>query len=327
MKAGQLKFFSIGTVAENKALDSNLIEVTPLEVTPMVDGELTANATTVTSKGEDSTGAAYHTEVTAAGTIEAEWFPMGTHGNYRRSPDVRRGAIVAIYQFANQDKYYWVTLMDDTNLRRLETVIWGISATNAEGVASTADNMYFFEISSHAKLVHFHTSQANGEPVGYDVQFDLTAGIFSIRDTLGNIFNLDSQEHRMEMINVDGSFIDMNKTILKMYAADEIDVNTKAYNLTCSTQTIKADTSTQTSTTNTITATTTHKGNFSEVGNLAIAGNVSGTAGPNGGGGEASFEQALSTKATFSAAQGGTFGGTVQANKVVSTQPIEAPNV
>lgn len=319
MKQGLLKFFSVGQAAHNKPLDTDILEVVPIEHSSFLDGEITADETVVSSKGTDSSGGAYDTQVKATQSIKAKWFPMGTMGNNRRSPDVRRGAIVAIWQFANSDKYYWMTLLDDSKLRKLETVVWGVSATKEEDVEVGPDNMYFFEVSTHTGLVHFHTSQANGEPFGYDIQINTAEGFFTVRDTAGNILNLNSQENRWEMINKDGSLIDMFGEKMKIFTKTSIDVETKTYNLKCETENVDA-------TTRNVTAITNHKGAINQTGNLTVAGNISGKKG-EGGGGQGTFEGSLETTETFSAQQGGEFSGTMKAKKVISTQPIEAPNV
>lgn len=323
---GQLKFFSLGIVAENKKLKgdngqfNHAIKVVPTEALPFLDGELTGQANQETVKGETSTGGSYETMLQTTNAITATWFPLGGGGNRRTSPDVRRGAIVAIYQFANADVYFWATLMDDAKFRKLETVVWGISATRDENALPGPDNMYYFEISSHTKKVTFHTSQADGEPFGYDIQLDTQYGSFQIRDTKGNIFSLDTKENRLEMINADGSFIDMNKTILKIFTKDNVEIETKNYKLNCENSDTQATAVTLKATTQDIEATTVHKGNFTLIGNFI------GKKG-QGGGGQGTFEGSLETTEQFSAQQGGTFGGTVKANKVISTQPIDAPNV
>ena len=187
----KLRFYSIGIVAANKALSSNIIEVTPIEELPMIDGELDANTTSQTATGVDAGGKSYSANTTMGNSLQAEWLRLGD-SNRITSPDVRRGAQVVIYQFGDADKYYWQTVKDDSNLRKLETVIWGISATPNEGDKASADTMYYIEFSSHTKQITLHTSQANGEQWGYDIQINPGKGFILIKDTNENYIKLDS---------------------------------------------------------------------------------------------------------------------------------------
>ena len=122
-RVSKLRFYSIGVVASNKALSSNVIEVTPIEELPMLDGEIDSNTTNETAKGVDASGKNYQSSVTMGNSIQAEWLRLGS-ANRMTSPDVRRGESVIIYQFGDADKYYWNTLKNDSQLRKLETVVY-----------------------------------------------------------------------------------------------------------------------------------------------------------------------------------------------------------
>ncbi len=223
----KLKVYSIGIVAKNKALDSHKIEVTPIEDLNMVDGELTDHGLEQQSKGMDKNDGAYETKVSASNTIEATWMPLGSP-NRLTAPDVRRGEYVMIYQFGDTDKYYWVTMKDDLTLRKLETVIYAFSGTANENHGVSAETHYFLEISTHKKLVHFHTSKANGEPFVYDVQICTDKGYVIIQDDIGNIFTIDSKERRIELKNTDGTHQDMDKTNYTVTVPDNTTIKTGA---------------------------------------------------------------------------------------------------
>lgn len=248
----KLKFYSIGLVAENKKLSSNEIEVTPVEELPMLDGELTSKSTDYKGSAEDSMGRHYASNVKAQVTIKASWLRFGD-ANRMTSPDVRRGESVMLFQFGDADKYYWMTLKQDSNLRKLETVIWAISATQGESDATDSTHSYFLEMSSHNKLVHFHTSKANGEPFAYDIQINTKLGAILITDDAGNFISLDSSERRLEMMNGDGSHIDMDKTHLTITTADSITMNTKDFTANAENFTVKSTKTTLSSTNTTMT--------------------------------------------------------------------------
>lgn len=241
MEVSKLNFYSIGTAAENKALDSQFLEVVPLEDQPFLDGELTDNATKYTANGTDADGSAYNHEIDTSVTVKAAWLPFG-QSNRQTPPDIRRGEMVVLFRFADNDEFWWTTIRNDNKLRRLETVIYGIVATSEEDVEATHENMYWIEMSSHQKLIHLHTSKANGEFCTYDIQINAGDGCIVIQDDQGNYFSFDSKNHRIELYNQDGSHIDVNKTSIAMTATDTISHEAKTINMKATTINMTADT-------------------------------------------------------------------------------------
>ncbi|MNU19579.1 hypothetical protein D3C71_78080 [compost metagenome] len=305
-EVSKLNVYSIGVVAANKELTSKEIEVTPIEDAPMTNGEVTDAGQKITAKSTDTNDASYQTEVPTSNTVKATWLPLG-HTNRITAPDVRRGEKVILYRFADQDKFWWVTMEDDIRLRKLETVIFAISGTRVEDADPTADNTYFMEWSTHKKLFHIHTSKGDGEKFAYDLQINAKDGIIILQDDDGNSFSLDSNERTWLLINKDQSKIEMNKTKLFIYTKDLIQMETKDYVLKCETSdttssssakhttpdnTLNADKAVQTSQTNELTATTNqitaqtgHLGNFGLIGSFTQTG-----PGGGGGGAEARFK-------------------------------------
>lgn len=235
----KLHFFSIGIVAANKALASREIEVTPVEELPMLDGEISTNADTQDTKATDASGKAYSASVQTQVTIKATWLRFGS-ANRMTPPDVRRGEVVMIYQFGDADSYYWVVLKDDSRLRKLETVIWAISATTDESKPTDASVSYYFEVSSHNKLIHIHTSKANEEPFEYDIQLNTGEGSFTITDDAGNYVRLDSAARRIELKNSDGTHFDLDRGILKLIAPDSIACTAPSFSINAETVKVAA---------------------------------------------------------------------------------------
>ena len=210
----KLFLYSYGVVAANKPLSSMNIEVTPMEEVMMTDGELTDNISTANVKGKDADGSSFETTIKTAVTITARWLPFSS--NRKTAPDVRRGEKVAIWKFADADKYYWSSLEYEAHLRKLETVIYTFSNTQEESAGSNTDTTYFIEISTHNKMIQLHTSTSDGEPFGYDFVLNTKEGTFQIRDTIENIIFLDSGARRIVMKNAAESFIDLNAEDLFM---------------------------------------------------------------------------------------------------------------
>jgi hypothetical protein len=235
----RLHAYSYGIVASNKVLGSRIIEATPVEDLPMLDGQITDIMKVDTLQGKDASGATYSATLNSSVSISATWLPFGS-SNRVTAPDVRRGETVMLYRYADSEKYFWTTLSDDLKLRKLETVIWAYSASKVESDPSDADTTYYLEISAHKKLVHFHTSKANGEPYGYDVQINTGEGYITITDTDENYIYLNSEERRIELNNADGSNFNMLGSVLTITTPDEIIHNTSKYTINTDTFNLNA---------------------------------------------------------------------------------------
>lgn len=241
------KLVSIGYAAQNKALSSNELECIPIEMLPYIDGELNEETNTLSHVGIDSQGNSYTTKAEVGNSLGCTWLQWGS--NRVTAPDVRRGELVFIWQYADEDFYYWTSPGKDDHLRRLETVIWAFSGTKDETIKRlTPDNSYVVEISTHKKLVTLTTSKANGEPFAYTVQINAGEGGFVIMDDNGQFLELDSKERSWTMTNQDGSIYKMDKDNIYEYAKSSITRKTKAYSIDCDTLDVNATTSITTKT-------------------------------------------------------------------------------
>ena len=316
----KLQVYTYGTAAENLALDSYELEITPLEHTPMADGELTTNAQQSTTTGADLSGAQYQTQMTSSGTIKATWLPLG-QPNRMTPPNVRRGEEVVVYRFGDVDKFYWNTARNDLMFRRLETVVFAISAVAKEGVKCDKTNTYFIEFSSHKKSITLSTSKANGEPYAYLFTFDLAAGKVTLTDDIDNSLMLDSTQNQWRIQNGDGSFLDITKKVMTGHADDSINWTTKDWSLNAGNSiTEQTQTRTMTAKTETITAETTHNGDTTHEGNIGLNGDLTTAPGNDGTGkisikGEAELLGDLDIK------------GNVTAVTIEATTSITAPNL
>ncbi len=222
----KLRFYSAGIVAVNKLLSSKDIEVHPFEDLNFVDGYLSDQVTEYKGKGKDASDAEYEAIIKTTVTVKATWLSH-TGSNRITAPDVRRGELVMIYQFGDVDKYYWTTLKEDLKLRKLETVIYAYSATRDENKDAKPDTTYYFEVSTHKKLIHLHTSKDDKEPFIYDIQLNTKDGVLIICDDVGNFISLDSAEKRIQLKNADSSWVDLNKKDIVISSTDSITLKSK----------------------------------------------------------------------------------------------------
>jgi hypothetical protein len=232
MNVSAYRKVAVGVVAENKGLTHpegggfvKEVEITPTEWLTMRDGELTDNPQQLAFATTDSQGNAITGKVAGNNTIKCTWMPAGT--NRLSPPDVRRGNRVEIWQAANQDKFWWRDMGLDDHLKKLETIVWGISASTQEqepGVDTVLSpaNMYWIEFSSHSKKLAFSSCKANGEPFLYEMYFDFDKGEFNIKDDIGNFINLVSALKLIHLQNAEGTFIKLDEKDIKMYAPQDM---------------------------------------------------------------------------------------------------------
>lgn len=224
MELSKLKLFSLGLVASNKPLSSKTIEVTPIELLPFMDGEINAEINISSVSGVDRDGKAYTVSVANGTSIKATWLPMG-NTNRRTAPDVRRGERVLIYRYGDSDRYFWVDMGLDSRLKKLETVTHSWSNTRDENKDSTdPKNCYFFEVSTHKKLITLSTNKSDGEPYAYTVQINTGKGNLTITDDIGNFIEMDSVKRSLLLHNSDNSIVHLDKSKVLIKGDSEVKI-------------------------------------------------------------------------------------------------------
>jgi hypothetical protein len=226
----KLQFYSVGIVAVNKLLSENFVEVIPIEHTTFMEGELTDRFEEFEAQGEASDGTSFDVKIDTTLSVRAEWLPLCV-SNRITSPDVRRGEHVALYKFGDDDGFYWTTLRQDKHIRRLETAIFSFSNNRDENIEDDPETTYWFEISTHKKIIHLHTSKNDDEPFIYDVQINTKDGRVVIQDDDSNYIFLDSAERHIRVHNKDMTYIEADKRIINMHAYDEINMTTDKFTL------------------------------------------------------------------------------------------------
>lgn len=227
----QFHFETLAKVALTPEINAWDIEVMPTEKTNQAGTEVVAinqkeSIQHKTYGGEDNV------TVDTSNCIKATWLPWNT--TRKTPPNVRRNDDVLIFRLGNSSKYYWVD-NSTKNVKRLETILFAISGDSKNPMASDYSNAYFLEVSSHGKRISLHTSQANGEPFGYDIQLDTDDGKLTVIDTALNQIFLDSAETTIGAKNANGTRILLEKKNINAYAPDSIRyeaVNTIAFKCT-----------------------------------------------------------------------------------------------
>jgi len=193
-----LRHVSIGVVAKDILEDDMYVDISPLEIQPAIDGDLTSltkHSNTVTSPDGNITVV----KVDQTNLIKAKWLPDGDT-NRLEPPTVCKGELVRLFKYSDTDKWYWSTLYNQLELRKLEKRT--IVVSNKKSIDISADqllaNSYFLTMDSINKLVKFFTSDTDGEYTTWEVTFDTEEGIFEITDGKGNQIILTARDDTLE---------------------------------------------------------------------------------------------------------------------------------
>lgn len=219
-----LHYYSIGLAAENKRMDTNQLNVFPMEALNAYDGELRVNPQEIHTQATDANGNAVEFRVLTDTVLTADWMPIDS--NRLSAPDVRRGEEVEIWRLADSDCYYWRSRSTRLGQRTLESSIYAwAAAPDITDEKRNASNSYFLEISTHLGHVTLSTSQKNKEPFGYRLQINTRDGKVVLEDQTGNTIYLDSKERVIRALNSIGSEIAINDKDIYMKAVRDFKVD------------------------------------------------------------------------------------------------------
>ncbi len=187
----KFKLYCIGTVAEDLITGNKAIKIYPHEHIANVEGDI-EQTESVNKQSKDSQNRSYNVTVNTKVTITAIW--RNPNSNRTTPPNVRRGETVEVYQYDNTDKYYWMTIGNELDLRGLEHVEY-VYVNDPEAKEINDSNSYKVIYSTLNKLVGFRTPDNNGEATTYEKMLDTKRGIdVLVLDGFGNSIILNSTE-------------------------------------------------------------------------------------------------------------------------------------
>lgn len=194
--------YSIGIIARDIEEDSKFVEIFPVENQTYTDGEIDSTEDIVIDN-EDIYGNKQKILIPKRVTVVAEWLVLG-NSNRISAPNVKKGEEVIIYRYADTDRFYWVTMFNELDLRRKEKVIHYYGNTDLFKEELNEENTYWTKIDTINKKVHLHTSDNDGELTTYDIEIDTKAGVLKITDGKNNKIQLDSSTDKLSVnINKD----------------------------------------------------------------------------------------------------------------------------
>ena len=223
-----LNCLGVGTVAGTKDTNTNEIMVYLPSLFPTADGRVTTDVKEVERVSLNAEGAEVRSRQLHSNTIPATWKNMGDN-NRLTSPDVREGSKVAIYQVAGQNRYYWTLNGVNAETMRLETVMWGWSASPevSENAELDVDKFYMMKVSTHDGVMGLRTSQANNEVSAFEIQINAMEGNINIGGSNGSQVFVDDANQKFVYKNEPGSVIMVDKKKATFYLPEQLNLFTE----------------------------------------------------------------------------------------------------
>ena len=154
-------------------------------------------------------------------------------GNNVYVPCVYPGEQVWVLQYeGGQNSFYWLPIGRDEGIRLREHLRWfamnqpdAVEGTNKFHTVSEG-NTYYVDINTNKgeKVIRLHTCINDGEPHSYDLEFIPEQSLFRVYDNVGNILSLDSANTVWRMFNISGSYVELNKTDITIFAPNNITI-------------------------------------------------------------------------------------------------------
>jgi len=215
-----LKMFSLGYVAKDIPEDEVYIDIYPIELHPNIDGEITT-PNPIEHDAVDSDGNIDSLVVIKTTLIKAKWVPFGDT-NRLEPPTVCKGETVVLYRYGDTDKYYWTTLYNELDKRKLEkrTIILSNKQSIEIDNSELLEKTYYVTIDTINKSIHLHTDDSDGEYTTYDIAIDTASGVLTVIDGKENMIELNSSEDTLT-INTN-SKINTNTTDATHYTSNDI---------------------------------------------------------------------------------------------------------
>lgn len=186
-----LKIYSIGIVVNDKELNSDIIDVYPVEELPLAEGSLKDTKLEYEQELPDSMGVPNKAKVEGKNYVKAKWIPFG-HSNRITAPDVYANEHVILFKYADTGEFYWTTIFREPMFRRLETVCYMYSDLKEKMKEFTKDSSYWVEVSTHKGYIKVSTAKSNGEKFKYEIDINGKDGYFSVKDDAGNSITINS---------------------------------------------------------------------------------------------------------------------------------------
>jgi len=243
-RPGTLTLVGIGNVVEDLKPGSDSIYISITEYLVYKEGDLVAEES-ISYTTTDIDGNVTTVNKTKDDKIYATWIQTP---NRILPPTVCKGETVQVYRIADTDKYYWSTIYNELELRKLEVAHWVFSNKRKIGNRKTGltwiKQVYEFIVNTVDKYIRLRTDMSDGEMAAYNIELNTGEGIAFITDQKENSFTLYTPESVLHISIIEdihtmskNNYVTANETmsLLSKYAKRTgtltIDDITKIYTL------------------------------------------------------------------------------------------------
>lgn len=192
--ASKFSIYGVGRVAEDiNGAETWDIEAYLVEDLPTTSGTI-GETENENKEYKDKSGKAYSISTHRSNTVTATWLSFGNY-NRATAPSVCKGEYVLLFRYGGEDKFYWIPLFSEFDIRKKETAMFFFS--NKTGMVTQEEVQqqgYYFKVDTRNKQVSMHTDDSQDEATTYDVIFDTASGIILIEDGNSNAIQLSSTE-------------------------------------------------------------------------------------------------------------------------------------
>lgn len=220
LDSSKFKIYGMGHVAEDIKENSFEVKVFPVEITTGNQGAM--DAATSTSVNTETSGGEHRSTVLDKGkTITCKWIPIGAT-NRITPPNVCKGEMVLIWNYAGTDQYYWSTMDNEMDLRKNEKATWFFSNVKNIGKPDLK-KAYHWTVDTINKFVRLFTANNDGEYTTYDFKIDTKNGIITIMDGKNNMIKLESQSDKLTITT--NKNVEINTTDCTVNASSVANIN------------------------------------------------------------------------------------------------------
>lgn len=214
----------IGIAVEDRALNSTILKVYLKELMPIVPESVKDDTASESfSIYDEVAGSTVSETVKVSNSFDAEYFGITTNRSF--PPDVVKGEQVLVFRYADTDRYFWVSLGRNDNLRRGEILRLAVSDDMRNVKELNDDNTYLFEMNTRTKkTVTIKTSKSDGEKYSYRIQIDAKNNFLTISDDVDNTIIIESDISRVKLRNTNGTTVDLLKENMILAAPKRISI-------------------------------------------------------------------------------------------------------
>lgn len=224
--ASTFEFYSLGLLVEDVVKDDPYVKVNPIEMLPTTQGDASAK-TGSSGSFKNASGGVDNFSANKSGAITAKYIPLGAPNS--GVPMLHSGEMVLICRYGGGDHFMWIPCSNSIKDRTTEYFLLMASAKGGRGSTAGSGDTYYVKGDSGDKYLRMHTSKANGELAGYDIELNGKDGSLTITDDLGNDIVINSVAGKMSLT--------ASQDVL-VKAANSITNETKDYTINCSSFTV-----------------------------------------------------------------------------------------